>query len=189
MALTAVTVFLWSGKLGLRSDPLKDSVAMQVTTPTNSRTDSKNQETSSQRTNGSNTDLPATDDPKDAELSSNLSNNSSPTRNTNGTPNELKDSGSPTLESSTSKVPISCRVYVNPIGSPANHSFRLIINSSSNFTANASIIWTQRTETITVDVVNGSASAIIKGDQFTQPKVSVSSQSDTTTELCTNKDS
>lgn len=168
---------------------LDGSVSDQATSPTALGSSSKTETPSLQEAGATAPDVFTSGDSAKPESSSELPGSSSPILNSSGKPTGVNDSKNSSTVSTTTIVPITCQVYVNPIGQPANRSFRLIVTSSFNFTASVSITWSKKTESLTLDVVNGSASAIIKGDQLVQPKVSVSSQSDTATELCTNRNS
>lgn len=165
------------------------SVSDQATSPTALGSSSKTETPSLQEAGATAPDVFTSGDSAKPESTSELPGGSSPILNSSGKPTGVNDSKNSSTVSTTTIVPITCQVYVNPIGQPANRSFRLIVTSSFNFTASVSITWSKKTESLTLDVVNGSASAIIKGDQLVQPKVSVSSQSDTATELCTNRNS
>jgi hypothetical protein len=165
------------------------SVSDQATSPTALGSSSKTETPSLQEAGATAPDVFTSGDSAKPESSSELPGSSSPILNSSGKPTGVNDSKNSSTVSTTTIVPITCQVYVNPIGQPANRSFRLIVTSSFNFTASVSITWSKKTESLTLDVVNGSASAIIKGDQLVQPKVSVTSQSDTATELCTNRNS
>ena len=171
---------------------LDGSVSDQATSPTALGSSSKTETPSLQEAGATAPDVFTSGDSAKPESSSELPGSSSPILNSSGKPtgvNDSKNSSTVSTTTTTTIVPITCQVYVNPIGQPANRSFRLIVTSSFNFTASVSITWSKKTESLTLDVVNGSASAIIKGDQLVQPTVSVSSQSDTATELCTNRNS
>jgi hypothetical protein len=165
------------------------SVSDQATSPTALGSSSKTETPSLQEAGATAPDVFTSGDSAKPESTSELPGGSSPILNSSGKPTGVNDSKNSSTVSTTTIVPITCQVYVNPIGQPANRSFRLIVTSSFNFTASVSITWSKKTESLTLDVVNGSASAIIKGDQLVQPKVSVTSQSDTATELCTNRNS
>lgn len=181
-------IFLGYGNLGQSTERLEGSVPGQLTGSTERGSNSQPGESS--------LDAQGSSVPTTVSKNNSVKPNGSSERPTSSPP--LQNSTSSTTDligdtntstDSTTEIPISCRVYVNPIGSPANYSFRLIITSETNFTAKVSINWSKKTVPLTVDVLNGSGSTIIKGDQLTQPKVSVSSQSDANTELCTNRSS
>ena len=93
------------------------------------------------------------------------------------------------VDSSKTNAKLSCQIYVNPIGLPASSSYRLIVTSKTDFTAKVLVLWKNRTESLTLDVVKGSASSIIKGDQPVKPEVSISTVSDTSTEICVYRNS
>ena len=178
------------------SQRLENLVPEQAKSPNALGSSSKTGTPSAQEAGSSAPGVLTSDDSTKLDDSSDLPISSSPNPSSSKVPSALNDTNNSattttTTTSTTTKetTAITCQVYVNPIGLPANRSFRLLVTSSFSFAANVSITWSKRTESLTLDVVNGSASAIIKGDQLVQPTVSVSSQSDAATELCTNRDS
>lgn len=181
-------IFLGYGNLGRSTERLEGSVPGQATGSTERGSNSQPGESSLDAQGSSAPTTFSQNNSVKPNGSSETPTSSSPLQNSTSTTTDLTGDVKSSTDS-TIEIPISCRVYVNPIGSPANYSFRLIITSETNFTAKVSINWTKKTVPLTVDILNGSGSAIIKGDQLIQPKVSVSSQSDANTELCTNRNS
>jgi hypothetical protein len=119
------------------------------------------------------------------------SSKSSPPATGPSTTSDLKSStdGRENGEPATANGVLSCRAFINPIGIPSNRSFRLIVTSDDDFTARVSVIWSSKSESLTLDVVNGSGSVILKGDRPIKPEVSISQISDTSTEICAYRSS